>query len=266
MTLNVRYDNPADAPNDWDSRKPIIIQTILEKSADIIGLQEVLAGQLDDLDSLLPWYDYIGVGREDGKSKGEHCPVFYKMNRFEALDYGTFWLSETPLDTGSTGWDAALPRIATWVRFRDMHMQRKGQFLEFYFINTHFDHMGDTARKQSAQLIMDFIQENTKGERVVLAGDFNAVPTSLPYEIITGGHGSNLALIDACGVAPGKETVITGTYNGFGQVNGSRRIDFIFTSTDWDILTCETLKVIMDGVYISDHYPVISRIKINSFQ
>jgi endonuclease/exonuclease/phosphatase family metal-dependent hydrolase len=266
MTLNVRYDNPADAPNDWEARKPIIINTVLGESADIIGFQEVLKNQLDDLDSLLPWYDYNGVGRDDGKEKGEYSPVFYKMNRFEMLDQGTLWLSETPRDTGSVGWDAALPRIMTWVKFRDMHLQRDGKFFEFYFLNTHFDHMGVKAREESARLILKFIDEQTQGLQVVLTGDFNVEPNSNPYLLITTVDDNNEGLHDAIRMGP-REQIEGGepTFNGFGKTEDDPRIDYIFVSPGWDVLSYERLKVIKDGIYISDHYPVISRIKTKRF-
>lgn len=266
MTLNARYDNPADAPHDWEARKPIIVHTVLEESADIIGFQEVLKHQLDDLDSLLPWYDYAGVGRDDGKEKGEYCPVFYKMNRFEMLDHGTLWLSETPLDTGSVGWDAALPRIMTWVRFRDLHLQRDGKFFEFYFLNTHFDHMGDIAREESAILILKFIDEHTQGLEVVLTGDFNVEPVSVPYLVLTAHNEKGEGLQDVIGMES-REQIEGGepTFNGFGKTEDHSRIDFIFVSPGWDVFSYERLKVIKDGIYISDHYPVISRIKTKRF-
>jgi endonuclease/exonuclease/phosphatase family metal-dependent hydrolase len=264
MTLNARYDNPADAPNNWQSRRPVIVKTIVDKSADIIGFQEILKNQLDDLDSLLPWYDYIGVGREDGKDKGEFSPVFFKMNRFEALEYGTLWLSETPSDTGSVGWDAALPRILTWVKFRDLHQSHDGKFLEFYFLNTHFDHMGDTARLNSAFLIRDFISHKASFP-VVLTGDFNCSASEPPYHVLTGITDGHPELTDACGPTLTGDAMDEPTFNGFGKSTDNQRIDFIFTNNLWDIFSYETLKVKEGNIYISDHYPVISRIKVTTF-
>jgi len=265
MSFNVRYDNPADAPNDWNSRKPLILETIVDKSADIIGMQEVLKSQLDDLDSLLPWYDYFGVGRDDGREKGEYVPVFYKMNRFEALDWGTFWLSGSPQDTGSVGWDAAITRIATWVKFRDLHLQRDGHFYEFFFINTHFDHMGDTARLESAGLIMDFISQKTAGLDVILTGDFNCDPGSRPYARITGGSSMDGTLRDVCGPTLTGRVEDKPTFTAFGHAEDSKRIDFIFINDNWDVFSYETLEVVREGIYISDHWPIISRIKVKDF-
>jgi endonuclease/exonuclease/phosphatase family metal-dependent hydrolase len=188
------------------------------------------------------------------------------MNRFEALDFGTIWLSETPLDTGSIGWDAALPRIMTWVKFRDMHLQRQGNFYEFYFLNTHFDHLGDTAREESALLILDFIKENTEGRNVVLTGDFNFSPGEVPYLLLSSVDTNDYGMTDAISM-DSEEKIMKGdpTFNGFGNEQGKNRIDFIFISPGWNVLSWETLAIIENGIYISDHYPVISRIKTNHY-
>lgn len=258
MSLNARYDNPADAPNDWSHRTPIIFETVLDKSADIIGFQELLKHQLDDLDSILPWYDYVGVGRDDGRDRGEFSPIFYKMNRFVVVDDGTFWLSENPEDTGSVSWDAALPRIATWVKFRDMHLKRKDNNVEFYFLNTHFDHMGDTARMESARLIRKFIELKTEGLQVVVTGDFNFSSSESPYRILT----ENGLLMDACTLLKDDDQDCEPTFNGFGKSSENRRIDFIFLDPRWHIFSYEMLQVKKDDIFISDHYPIIARIKV----
>jgi endonuclease/exonuclease/phosphatase family metal-dependent hydrolase len=257
MSLNVRYDNPADAPNDWKARLPLIIRTINEQSPNIIGFQEVLKNQLDDLDSLLPSYAYIGVGREDGKDKGEFSPVFYKKDHFEVMDQGTLWLSETPLDTGSIGWDAALPRIVTWAKFRDKGNPDDENHAELYFLNTHFDHVGDTARLESVRLILDFIKNETDGNRIVLCGDFNFDPSQDPYALITEGTEDLTGLQDACNIAKEKKPCNEPTFNGFGKGSGYPRIDYIFLGKGWVAQRYETLKVKDRGVFISDHYPIL---------
>ncbi len=260
MTLNVRYDNPADAPNDWKSRLPIIVNTIEENNPDVFGLQEVLKHQLDDMANSLPAYGHIGVGRDDGREKGEYSPIFFSKDKLKALDYGTFWLSPTPGDTASVGWDAALTRISTWVKFKTITQEGDDLSSEFYFLNTHFDHMGDTARMESAKLIMRFIHEKARDYPVVLTGDFNAGPGSAPYSVITSGFDQVPALLDAYVMSLNGEPDNTGTFNGFGSEKEDRRIDYIFTSPDWKIMDCNILKIQKDGIYISDHYPVIARI------
>lgn len=168
MSFNIRYDNPSDGINSWENRKELVTRTLQNYSPDIIGMQEVLEGQLAFLNQNLQGYASLGVGREDGKTEGEYAPVFYNTKRFKSIDRGTFWLSPAPDVIGSVGWDAALTRICTWVKFSETITG-----LEFYFLNAHFDHVGKTARKESAKLILDFIQKETKGLPVILTGDFN---------------------------------------------------------------------------------------------
>lgn len=255
MSMNVRYDNPGDGINRWADRKDMVAKTILGRSADIIGMQEALAGQVFDLDSLLPYYDYIGQGRQDGKDKGEFCPVFYKMNRFKALDFGTYWLSANPGDTGSIGWDAALPRILTWVRFFDRHINR-----EFYFLNTHFDHIGEQARIESARLLRKFIADSIREAPVVLTGDLNCTPGSAPYQTLVGDH---TGLDDAALITTAWDEDTTGTFNGFGQEDSPGRIDYILINRQWLVMSYGVLEVREDDRFISDHWPVIARIKMS---
>ena len=261
MSLNVRYDNPADAPNDWQSRLPLIIETINRQSPNLIGFQEVLKNQLDDLETLMPSYDYIGVARDDGRITGEFSPVFYMENRLRLLEQGTFWLSEKPGDTGSVGWDAALPRIVTWARFKDLEEQKEGELSEFYFLNTHFDHKGNKARLESARLILEFIKNVVQESQVVLCGDFNFTPDQDPYELITRGSEDFPGLKDACIGRKDEICRAEPTYNGFGKSQKNTRIDYIFTSKDWNVENYETLQIIEGGTFISDHYPVIAKIR-----
>ena len=148
-SYNLRYDNPGDSLDNWKYRKDVMGKQILFHDFDIFGTQEGLHHQLEDLMDRLPSYDYIGIGRDDGKSEGEHSAIFYKTDMFELLDQGDFWLSE---DTSqpNKGWDAVLPRICSWGKF-----QEKSNGLIFYLFNVHFDHVGTVARKESAKLILD---------------------------------------------------------------------------------------------------------------
>ena len=143
MTFNLRYSNTGDGPNSWPYRKAWVAQLIRFHDADVIGVQEALSGMLADLDTLLPEYSRVGVGRTDGKMDGEYSAILYKRDRIEALESKTFWLSPTPEVPGSKGWDAALERIATWGRFRD-----RATGCEYVHLNTHFDHKGEEARQQ----------------------------------------------------------------------------------------------------------------------
>jgi len=256
MTFNIRYDNPADGINSWENRREFLAASLQSISPDLIGMQEVLSGQLKYLDENLPGFGYIGVGREDGKTGGEYVPVFYNKVRFKLIDYGTFWLSATPGDTGSVGWDAALPRICTWGKFLD---ETSGQ--EFYFLNTHFDHMGKTARTESARLIVNFIKNQTGGLPVILTGDFNCSPEEEPYSVLTGPPGD---LADACISCNYTKDCNEGTFNGFGSVEDPRRIDVVFTKGGWEVESYEVLKIMDGDMFVSDHWPVEAELKIKN--
>ena len=250
MTFNIRYDNPGDGINWWENRRELVSEKILENSPDLVGMQEVLERQLNYLNERMQGYGSVGVGRDDGKTGGEYVPVLYKKERFTLLDRGTFWLSSTPGDTGSVGWDAALTRICTWGRFQDLSSGR-----EFYFLNTHFDHMGDTARAESARLIVQFLEKETEGLPVVITGDFNCSPEQEPYRVMTA---AGTGLEDACAAAGTAKDCAEGTFNGWGTEKDPQRIDFIFVNESWKVKSYQVLKIMEGDMFISDHWPVVS--------
>ena len=174
-TYNIRNENEGDAAkgNGWDARYPWICSLIEFEGVDIFGSQEVLEGQLSDMLAALPEYGYIGAGRDDGKTKGEYAPVFYRKDRFKVLDGGWFWLSETP-EVPSRGWDAALPRICTWGHFKDMETGKK-----IWFFNLHMDHVGKQARVESAYLVQQKMKELGKGIPAILSVIMRVVLTAV---------------------------------------------------------------------------------------
>ena len=151
LSYNIRYNNPNDGKDIWDNRKESIVDFINHEDFDFAGLQEVTFSQLQYIEDKLVNYSYHGVGRDDGKQKGEFAPIFYNKNRYKLISGNTFWLSETP-NTISVGWDASMERICTYALFEEKKSKRK-----FYVFNTHFDHIGVIARKKSAQLIIDYV-------------------------------------------------------------------------------------------------------------
>ena len=169
-TFNIRLQNDGDerAGLGWSVRKDRVANYIKRNHIEVVGMQEVLHAQLEDLLARLPEYDYVGVGRHDGKQGGEYSPVFFLKDKFEVLEKGNFWLSETPDVPGSKGWDAALERIASYAKLKD---KQTGKV--FMAVNTHFDHVGVTARRESAKLIMKKIQEIVGDQPAVVTGDFN---------------------------------------------------------------------------------------------
>lgn len=216
MSFNIRLNVDSDVENAWPHRVDAVQQIM--QDADVVGVQEALPGMLEDLDARLEGWARIGIGR-DADGGGEYSAIYYRTHRLEVLEDDTFWLSETPEVPGSKSWDAAITRIATWGRFRD---RITGDALTI--VNTHFDHVGQTAREQSAQLIVDRLDGLAGDAPVILMGDFNVTPDNPVYPVLIEGTGLADARI-ASAMAP---TGVAATWNGFGRDALERRIDFIF--------------------------------------
>lgn len=226
-SYNVRYDSKDDAAegNGWKQRCPVQCQLIKFNDFDIFGAQEVLHHQLNDLLGELTAYGYVGVGRDDGKTQGEYAPVFYKKDKYEVLKSGHFWLSEKT-DYPNKGWDAVLPRICTWVEFRE-----KGTKFRFWFFNLHMDHVGVLARQESARLVLRKIKEMCGDEPVILTGDFNVDQTDESYGVL---HHSGV-FNDSYEVAL-LRYALNGTFNDFDtNAKTDSRIDHVFVSPSWTV-------------------------------
>ncbi|MCI1779965.1 MAG: endonuclease/exonuclease/phosphatase family protein [Bacteroidales bacterium] len=222
-TYNIRNENNYDVKNGngWKQRCPVICNMMKFENVDIFGSQEVLVGQLNDMLADLKDYSYIGVGRDDGREKGEYSPIIYKTSKFELLKHGNFWLSETPDVAGSKGWDAACIRICTWG-----HFQIKSSGRRFWYFNLHMDHKGVKARRESAKLVVKKIKEITNGEPVILTGDFNVDQNNEIYTIFT----KSGILRDSYIIAK-QRFAENGTFNGFDPARKTdSRIDHIFVS------------------------------------
>ena len=270
-SYNIRMHSKVDYKNGdgWTERREVMCDLVAYTAFDIFGSQEVCHDQLEYMLSRLPEYDYIGVARDDGKQKGEYSPVFYRRDRFELLDSGTFWLSETP-DKVSYGWDAACRRVCSWGYFKDKLTKKK-----FWFFNTHMDHKGKVARVEGAKLVISKINQMCgKGAKVILTGDFNVAQDSPAYKTFA----ESGLLKDSYELAPVKFAP-TGTFNSFKVANHTtKRIDHIFVSEvnvlRYGVLTYhywstnngtdatltdapKEIKAEHRGVHLpSDHYPV----------
>lgn len=255
MTFNVRYDNPADGFNRWEYRIPIITTYMDTTSADIIGMQEVLHNQIVDLQKMIPDYAYTGTGRDDGKQRGEYSPIFFRKDRFTLLDHSQFWLSETPDIPGSRSWDAAITRIVCWAKLED---KKSGEHI--YVFNTHFDHRGVEARQKSIELMTIKINEITDNSPVIVTGDFNIRKGSEHYDFMVHNFSENNALTNAELISKAPVTDAESTFNGFRTEGVSGVIDFIFVNDDFVVNSYRVDNVIKNGVFISDHWPVISKI------
>jgi len=262
-TYNLRYANHGDSMhgNGWGQRLPVIAAQIRFHDFDIFGTQEGLYHMLEGLRDSLPGYAYIGIGRDDGKHAGEHSAIFYKTGKFKLLDDGNFWLSDTT-DRPNKGWDAVLPRICTWGKFKET-----GTGFVFYMFNLHMDHVGVKARAESSKLILARIKTFPPGAAVILTGDFNVDQTNEGYKLIN----ESGVLRDCYELAPIR-LALNGTFNNF-KVDGKTesRIDHIFVSKQfivdrYSILT-ETYRSKDDstGRYMartpSDHFPVMAQVE-----
>ncbi len=248
MTYNLRFDNPKDGINRWSNRVSKVTALLTKYDPDIIGVQEALKHQVDDILLSLPQYSYIGVGRDDGKEKGEYSAILFKKERYEILSQKTFWLSETPEVPGSKSWDAAITRIVTVVMFRD---KKTGK--DFIQLNTHFDHIGKEARKNSARLLHELLQKEVSNSAmpVIVSGDFNSEPNEEPYQYMIGKN--KIALHDSK-----PATSSTGTFCGFDVgAMPCRIIDYIFCSGEWSMSNYQVIQDSDGKNYPSDHLPVI---------
>ncbi|GAB3935939.1 endonuclease/exonuclease/phosphatase family protein [Larkinella terrae] len=257
LSFNIRYNNPQDGLNAWPNRKELAASVFTNYQVDIAGLQEALAGQIADLQDQLPNYGWIGVGRDDGKNQGEFSPVFYNKQKFEVVKQGTFWLSETPEVPGSKSWDAALPRVATYGIFRDK--RNESQVL---VINTHFDHMGETARQNSAKLLISKVKDLAGELPVILTGDFNTPDVSPAIKTLTSDPTFQLSNTEKLSESP--HTGGNSTFNNFQTRQSGLVIDFIFVGPNVEVKRHDYLPILKDNVFISDHWPVLSRISVLS--
>lgn len=257
MSFNIRYDNPDDSLNNWQYRKDVAAKTIKNQNADIVGTQEVLVNQLNDLKSRLPEYNAIGVGREDGIEKGEYSAILYKKDRFKEIKSGYFWLSETPEVAGSKGWDGACERIATWAILEDISSKK-----QLFFINTHLDHVGKIARQEGVTLLLSRANALANGLPIIMTGDFNATPESDVIKHVTDVN-SPKHLIHSKDIAVEKSGT-DWTFHGFGKVPMERRefIDYVFVSKGIKVAKHSVLPEKLDDTFISDHSVVVAQIEI----
>ncbi|MCQ6557356.1 endonuclease/exonuclease/phosphatase family protein [Paenibacillus mendelii] len=249
MTLNLRIHVPSDGDNAWPHRVHAVADLIQESNPVILGTQEGSYGMLNDLDGLLPAYSRIGEGRlglESGQSQSDElCAIYYKHAELTVIRHGQFWLSETPEVPGSKSWDSSLPRICTWICFE--LKQRPGT--RFYTFNTHFDHMGQQAREESAKLIIARIRQLREEEHLpaMLMGDLNAHPDNDAIKLL------REQLSDAYSIL--SEPVGRTFHNFEGGVEG-QPIDYIFATSDVKLTDTLVDRKLRNGKYPSDHYSI----------
>lgn len=255
-TFNIRYDNKNDGVNVWNFRKENLCEFLYGEKKDIICLQEVVKNQRDDISQSLVGYSDAYSGRDDGNEKGLGLSIYYNSKRFVCLDTGKFWLSEHPDSVGTKGWDADQIRNALWVK-----LQFKKSKRVIYVVNTHLDHKGKSARKNSMQLIKDRMKKIAGEHPIILTGDMNSSTNSVVYKIAIE---EEMKMIDAL-LAAKKRSGVEYSFHDFGKLDQScrKRIDFIFVSEGIKVRKAMIpLEKDINGTYMSDHCPVIADLKI----
>ena len=256
MTFNIRLNVASDSLNAWPYRRDNLASQVLFHDVELLGVQEALHNQMVDLKERLPQFRYVGVGRDDGKEKGEYSAIFYDTTRLQALQSGTFWLSLTPEVAGSKSWDAAITRIVTWARFRD---RKKGKI--FYAFNTHFDHLGKEARRESAKLLLQKVAAISGKTPAIITGDFNATPADEPIRVVTD-KTNPLHLTDAKELSATPHYGPTGTFTGFAaKERDDQPIDYIFLKGPWKVQKHATLSQSWGGRFASDHFSVLATLR-----
>lgn len=250
-TFNIRLATKDDGINYWNHRKKMVIEFLQKEQPDIFGTQEVLHQQLQDLQEGLKDYGFVGVGREDGKEKGEYSALFYLKKRFKVIQSNTFWLHEDTSAVGQKGWDAACERIVTWALMEEIKTGKR-----FYFFNTHFDHVGVRAQEQSALLIVNKIKEKGNRYPVILVGDFNTTQESKVYTTLTSDTPSLLK--DSRKIASKVEGPAW-SFHDFGRIKEEQRvlIDYVFVTDNVTVKSYRSIFKENKGVYLSDHNPLL---------
>ncbi len=266
MSFNIRYGTADDGENSWQHRKQIVFDLLRNRHPDIVGLQEALHFQINEICNELPRYSYLGVGRDDGKVKGEFCAILYLADRFDVNESDTFWLSDTPKVPGSITWGNACTRICTWARFIDKKNRQP-----FYLYNLHLDHVSQLSREKSAVLLTQRIQSRRYPDPVIVTGDFNAGednPASLYLKGQATLADSNnliavnpLPIVDTFRVLQPNATEV-GTFHEFtGKCTGPK-LDYILTRPGVKVLSADILHDNIDGCYPSDHFPIIATMSL----
>lgn len=258
MSFNVRVGSANDGSDSWQYRKDLAVQTVANFNPDFFGVQESLSYQSNYLLDNLSGYAKVGTGRAADGS-GEQSAIFYKTSKFTKVRNGQYWLSPTPNVAGSVGWDAQFPRIVTWVELRD----KSNPDFSFTYFNTHWDHVGDQARLNSATLMREKVRDISWGIPALISGDFNADEGTNPYRRLMGldGYDTIRPFHDSFAEIHPDTQATVGTAHGFDGTAGDRRIDWILPDYDWDILNATIVRTSYNGDYPSDHFPITATLR-----
>lgn len=258
MSFNIRYGTANDGDNHWKKRKELVFDIFRNHHPDVAGVQEVLHFQLKQLDAALPEFGRIGVGRDDGKTKGEYAVILYRKNRFEIKSSGEFWLSDTPQIPGSKNWGNTIPRICTWARLLDKPNQQ-----HFYFYNTHWDHQSQPSRIKAARQLARHIKNRRHQDPVIVTGDFNAGETN-PAILYLKGQTPDITPEPLTDSYRQIKPIINhdGTFNGFTGKRNGEKIDAILISPNIQTIKANILHDNTNNRYPSDHFPITATLSL----
>ncbi len=255
MTFNIRLDTKDDGINQWPYRKERCAELVKYHQVDILGMQEAFIHQIKDMENQLPGYKWFGRGRDDGKEAGEFSPLLYNTKKFKLIEQATFWLSDS-CDKVGFGWDAACRRVVTWGKFQEIKSKKV-----FFVFNTHFDHLGKIARRESSKLVLKKIQEIGKNYPCILMGDFNATPDDEPIQLLVADNNPQ-KVIDAEKISKNGHYGPYSSFNGFKEEQKGKHIDYIFVKNGPKVLQHATHSETWNNLYPSDHFPVSSLIQL----
>lgn len=257
MSFNIRYGTARDGDNAWPLRRGLLFDVVRDEAAHVLGVQEALDFQIDEIRAAVPGYAAIGVGRDDGRRAGEFAAILYRPDRLTVAASGTFWLSDTPEVVASTSWGNTITRICTWARFVD----RDGR--AFWVYNVHYDHQSQPSRERSSALLLERIESRPDpAEPVIVMGDFNAGENNPAVTLLTRGiDGMAPRFVDSFRVRH-PDAAGVGTFTGFelDRTSGDK-IDYVFVEPDTDVLDARIVGTSRDGRYPSDHLPVVARVR-----
>lgn len=258
MSFNIRYGTARDGEDAWEYRRDAVIELIDSSRVDVLGVQEALHFQLEEIAEALPRYRRIGVGRDDGVEAGEYSAILINSSRLEVVDEGTFWFSDTPDVPGSTSWGNDIPRICTWARLGDIESGRS-----FSVYNVHWDHLSQPSRERAAELLIERVgRRGGPADPVIVTGDFNAGESNPAFRYLLESVGARAIGMFDTFRAVHPDAVDVGTFNGFeGTVTGEK-IDAVLASEHWAILASRIVHTSDQGRYPSDHFPVLATLAL----
>jgi endonuclease/exonuclease/phosphatase family metal-dependent hydrolase len=251
MSFNIRYGTAKDGENEWSRRRTMLFDLVREQDADVIGLQEALDFQIDEITTAVTAYATIGVGRDDGRARGEFAAILFRKSRFRVAEGGTFWLSDTPAVPGSKSWGNNITRICTWARLID----RDGR--GFFVYNVHLDHQSQPSRERSTQLLRERIAARSfVTDPVLVTGDFNVGEKNAALATLLGPFVDSFRIVH-----PQEKTVGTFTGFKFGNIEGDK-IDYILVQPGTEVMHADIVRFARDQRYPSDHFPVVARVRL----